>query len=71
MLMHASVRIRLSALKLLTMKITEKDFMLANRKAAREEEIEAYGKQVIFRRLIQTPKTVYNRKKFKKYKIED
>lgn len=53
------------------MKITEKDFMLANRKAAREEEIEAYGKQVIFRRLIQTPKTVYNRKKFKKHKIED
>ena len=30
-------------------RITQKDFMLANRKAAREEEIESHGKQIIFR----------------------
>ena len=34
--------------------------MLANRKAAREEEIESHGKQIIFRKKIHIPKTVYN-----------
>ena len=44
--------------------------MLANRKAAREEEIESHGKQIIFRKKINIPKTVYNRQKFKKYDNE-
>ena len=34
-------------------RITQKDFMLANRKAAREEEIESHGKQIIFRKYLE------------------
>ena len=52
-------------------RITQKDFMLANGKAAREEEIESHGKQIIFRKKIHIPKTVYNRQKFKRYEIPD
>ena len=43
-------------------RITEKDFLLANRKASREEEIAKYGKQVLFRTTKQKSKKVYDRK---------
>ena len=46
-------------------RITEADFMLANRRAARMEEIELHGKPVAFRRILQKSKKAYNRKKFK------
>ena len=47
-------------------RITEKDFLLANRKASREEEIERHGKQIVFRTLKQKSKKVYDRKRLKK-----
>ena len=47
-------------------RITEKDFLLANRKASREEEIAQYGKQILFRTLNQKSKKVYDRKRLKK-----
>ena len=37
-------------------RITEKDFLLANRKASREEEIAQYGKQILFRTIKQKSK---------------
>ena len=48
------------------LRITERDFLLANRKAAREEEIRAHGKPVIFRSHLHKSKKKYNRKQFKK-----
>lgn len=48
------------------LRITEADFMLANRRAARLEEIEAHGKPVSFRKVLQKSKKVYDRKRFKK-----
>ncbi len=47
------------------LRITEADFMLANRRAARLEEIEQHGKPVSFRKVLQKSKKVYNRKRFK------
>ena len=47
-------------------RITENDFLLANRKASREEEIARYGKQVLFRTTKQKSKKVYDRKRLKK-----
>ena len=47
-------------------RITGKDFLLANWKASREEEIAQYGKQVIFRTTKQKSKKVYDRKRLKK-----
>lgn len=47
-------------------RITEKDFLLANRKASREEEIAKYGKQILFRTTTQKSKKVYDRKRLKK-----
>ena len=35
------------------LRITEADFMLANRRAARLEEIEQHGKPVSFRKVLQ------------------
>lgn len=52
-------------------RITEKDFLLANRKAAREEEIRDHGKQIIFRSLRQSSKKTYSRKRLKKTGISD
>lgn len=51
-------------------RITVKDFLKANRKAAREEEIEKYGKQIMFRTRIQKSKKAYDRKRNKKIEIE-
>ena len=47
-------------------RITERDFLLANRKAAREEEILAHGKPITFRSYLQNSKKQYNRKQMKK-----
>ena len=47
-------------------RITEKDLLLANRKASREEEIAKYGKQIMFRTTTQKSKKVYDRKRLKK-----
>lgn len=48
------------------LRITEKDFLLANRRAARMEEIEAHGRPVSFRKAIHKSKKVYDRKALKK-----
>ncbi len=41
------------------MRITEKDFLLANRRAARAEEIEAHSKQITFRTVTQKFRKIY------------
>lgn len=46
--------------------ITQQDFILANRKASRQEEIENHGKQIGFRSITHKSKKVYDRNKFKK-----
>lgn len=43
--------------------ITVDDYILANRKASREEEIAAHGKQISFRKAIHKSKKTYSRKK--------
>ena len=48
------------------LRITEKDFMLANRRAARLEDIALHGKPTAFRAVRHASKKEYNRKRFKK-----
>ena len=48
------------------LRITQRDFLLANRKAAREEEILAHGKPILFRSHLQVSKKKYNRSQMKK-----
>ena len=48
------------------LRITEKDFLLANRRASRVEEIENYGKQNLMRSITHKSKKVYDRKRLKK-----
>lgn len=48
------------------LRITEADYMLAQRRAARLDEIAAYGKPVSFRTALQKSKKVYDRKCLKK-----
>lgn len=50
--------------------ITQKDFLLANRKAARQEEIDAHGKQIIFRSVKQKSRKAYDRKTMKRADID-
>ena len=50
--------------------ITQKDFLLANRRAARLEEIEAHGKQITFRCVKQKSKKVYDRNFMKRAGIK-
>ena len=45
-------------------RITQDDYIKANRKASREEEIESHGHPVSYKRVHQSKK-VYNRKKVK------
>lgn len=47
-------------------RITEKDFILAQRKAAREAEIAEHGKPIAFRTVTHKSKKVYDRKRLKK-----
>ncbi len=53
------------------LRITEADFMLANRRAARLEEIAEHGKPVSFRRAIQKSKKAYDRKRLKKMALPE
>ena len=52
--------------KVKRLRITEQDFLLANRKAAREEEILAHGKPISFRSHLHKSKKQYDRKRLKK-----
>ena len=53
------------------LRITEADFMLANRRAARLEEIAEHGKPVSFRRAIHKSKKAYDRKRLKKMTLPE
>ena len=53
------------------LRITEADFMLAQRRAARLEEIAAHGKPVRFRTVLQKSKKVYDRKALKRQASDD
>ena len=48
------------------LRITEEDFLLANRRAARMEEIEAHGRPVSMRSALHKSKKVYDRKRLKR-----
>ncbi|MBQ6178076.1 MAG: hypothetical protein IJK32_00950 [Bacteroidales bacterium] len=48
------------------LRITEADYMLANRRAARLEEIAEHGKPVSMRSALHKSKKVYDRKRLKK-----
>ena len=48
------------------MRITEADYILAQRRAARLEEIEAHGHPVTFRRALHKSSKTYDRKRLKK-----
>ncbi len=50
-------------------RITVQDFLKANRKASREEEIAAHGKQISFRKTLQKSRKTYDRKRLGK--VED
>ena len=48
------------------LRITEADFMLANRRAARLEEIAGHGRPVSLRKMLHKSKKLYDRKRMKK-----
>ena len=48
------------------LRITEADYMLANRRAARLEEIADHGRPVSMRSALHKSKKVYDRKRLKK-----
>ena len=52
--------------KMKKLRITEADFMLANRRAARLEEIAEHGRPVSYRTALHKSKKVYDRKRLKK-----
>ena len=52
--------------KMKKLRITEADFMLANRRAARMEEISEHGRPVSMRSALHKSKKVYDRKKEKR-----
>ncbi len=52
------------------LRITEKDFLLANRRASRAEEIEKYGKQISMRSITHKSKKAYDRNRLKKAGIK-
>ena len=45
---------------------TQEDYIKANRKASREEEIAMYGKQIAFRTAVHKSKKKYNRQRDRK-----
>jgi hypothetical protein len=49
-----------------TYRITQEDYIKANRKASREEEIRLYGKQIFNRHAVHKSKKKYNRKRDRK-----
>lgn len=52
-------------------RITEEDFIKANRKASRDEEIAAHGKQVSFRHVLHKSRKKYDRKRQSKPTIDE
>ena len=52
------------------LRITEDDYILAHRRAARAEEIELHGRPVSFRKMLHKSKKTYNRKRLKDFKLE-
>ena len=52
-------------------RITVQDFIKANRKASREEEIASHGSQVSFRRVLHKSRRQYDRKRLPKVTEED
>lgn len=54
-----------------TLRITERDFLLANRRAARQEDIDAHGHPTAFRSKLQESRKANNRKKHKKIPTDD
>lgn len=53
-------------------RITVEDFIKANRKASRDEEIEAHGKQISMRSVMHKSKKAYDRKRLgKSVKLDD
>jgi len=52
------------------LRITQKNFLLANRRASRAEEIEAHGKQIQFRSVLQKSRKVYDRNRLKRAVIK-
>lgn len=54
-----------------TLRITERDFLLANRRAARQEDIDAHGRPTAFRSKLQESRKAYSRKKHKKIPSDD
>lgn len=52
------------------LRITEDDYILANRRAARAEEIEFHGRPVSFRKMLHKSKKTYSRKRLKDFKLE-
>lgn len=52
-------------------RITIKDFIKANRKASRDEEIAAHGKQISMRSTLQKSRKAYDRRRDKAVKIEE
>ncbi len=57
-------------LKMKRLRITEDDYILANRRAARAEEIELHGRPVSFRKMLHKSKKTYDRKRLKEVKVE-
>ena len=47
-------------------KITEQDYIKANRKASREEEIKLYGKPIAHRHVTHKSRKTYNRQRDRK-----
>ena len=47
-------------------RITEQDYLLANRKASRQEELEAHDRQISLRRTVHKSKKVYDRNALKR-----
>ena len=52
------------------LRITEKDFIFANRRAARMEEIERHGHPVQSRRMVHKSKKTYDRNRIKRAVIK-
>lgn len=53
------------------LRITEADYMLANRRAARLEEIAEHGHPVSFRKVVHKSEKVYDRKRLKRIDQKD
>lgn len=53
------------------LRITERDFLLANRRAARQEDIDAHGRPTAFRRALHKSRKAYDRKAVKREPIDE